>query len=732
MRLNEEFMGRVVLSPAGDVTAGEVSSWTFTFTAGKYGIDEGGSFRIAWRSVSDWEAPQFDNPKGFAYTTAVTDGDADISCSYASYIRPFGNSILFQVRNGFLKEGDVVTIVLGDRSKGGPGMRAQSFCEREHEFRFLIDPCGTGRYEELPGRPVVQIVAGRAHEIQAVIPGTVRVGEPFDCVVRSLDEFGNPTSLLEEKIRLNIPEFEGSSIPDEVSLTKDCQGSVRILGLEVYEEGHFHVEIHTEDGMFAAVSNASCAVKEPEYRLYWGDMHAQTSYTVGTGNLDDYYSFAREKAALDFTGWQGNDFEVDDIKWDSVREKTKQYNEENKFLVFLGYEWSGITPLGGDNNVFFKDDNEHFYPSSNWTANENVDPGRNASPVSELWDIFSGRDDVMLIPHIGGRYGNLDFFNPAFSSVIEIHSHHGTFEWFAMEAMKRRMKVGFIATSDDHTCRPGLSYPLSGNGKSASSAFDVASGFTGVFAKDLTKESVWEAIRSRRCYASSFDRIYMNVLVNGHRMGEEFDSREELVLCLDASGTYPLDNVKIYDWDRLVADLDLQEKDEKRIRVRWSGVMRRGRNKSASWNGDLYVRNGRLLEASEYAFDRNDQGIKQCSDKFVKWVSSTSGDYDGLYLTLDGDDSTVLDFCTERGSVSVNLKDIYEKKMSFSMGGENLTVEFERANRMIASEEEKVVKRSVSLEYKLEQLSGEHAYWVKVTQDNGNAAWSSPVFVNRG
>ena len=28
----------------------------------------------------------------------------------------------------------------------------------------------------------------------------------------------------------------------------------------------------------------------------------------------------------------------------------------------------------------------------------------------------------MLIPHIGGRYGNLSYFNPAFSSVIEIHS----------------------------------------------------------------------------------------------------------------------------------------------------------------------------------------------------------------------------------------------------------------------------------------------------------------------
>lgn len=732
MRRNEEFMGKVNLFPAGPVTAGEISTWTFRFTAGKYGIDEGGSFRIAWRSVSDWEVPQFDDPKGFAYTTAVTDGDADLVLSYAPYIRPFGNSLLVNVRNGFLKEGDNVTIVFGDKRKGGAGMRAQSFCEREHEFRFLIDPCGTGRYEELPSRPVVQIVAGEPHEIQAVIPGSVKTGEAFDCVIRSLDEFGNPTSLLESEILLKVPETDNCSIPKSVKLKKEMGGSVRVSGLVMNEEGNFHVEIESSDGRFRAVSNGSRSVKDPEYRLYWGDMHAQTSYTVGTGSLDDYYSFARKKAALDFTGWQGNDFEVDDIKWDSVREKTKEYNEENEFLVFLGYEWSGITPLGGDYNVFFKGDNEHFYPSSNWTAMEHVDPSRNASPVSELWDIFEGRDDVMLIPHIGGRYANLDYFNPAFSSVIEIHSHHGTFEWFAFEAMKRRMKVGFIASSDDHTCRPGLSYPLSGNGKSASSAFDVASGFTGVFAKELTKDSIWEAIRSRRCYASSFDRVYMDVNVNGHMMGEEFETTEDLELELHSSGTYPVDTVTVYDWDRQIAEFSLQEKDPEKIRVRWSGVMRRGRNKSASWNGSLYVRNGRLKNASEYAFDRNDQGIKQCSDKFVKWISSTSGDYDGLFLDIEGNEDTVLEFCSERGNSNVLLKDVLDHKVAVAMGGENLLLEFERANKPLTDPEELAAKRTISLRIPLpENALGEHAYWVKVTQDNGNSAWSSPVFVTR-
>lgn len=730
MRRNEEFMGTVILEPDRDVTAGEVSTWTFVFTAGKYGIDEGGSFRVAWRSVSDWEIPQFDDPKGFAYTTAVTDGDADLRLSYESYIRPFGNSLLVKVRNGYLKEGDQVRLVFGDTTRGGPGMRAQSFCEREHEFRFLIDPCGTGRFELLPAYPVVRVRPGMAHEIQALVPGTVKVSEPFSCLVRILDEFGNPTDRMAADITLRIRMADGSEPGDPIP-ARLTGASIRVEGLRLEREGAFHVEAVTADGRFHAVSNGARAEANPKFRLYWGDMHGQTGYTVGTGNLDDYYTFGRDRAGLDFTGWQGNDFEVDDSKWNSVREKTKQYNEEHRFLVFLGYEWSGITPLGGDHNVFFKGDNEHFYPSSNWTSMTNVNPALNASPVTELGEILKGRDDVMLIPHIGGRYANLDYFNPELSSVIEIHSHHGTFEWFAMEAMKRRLKVGFLAASDDHTCRPGLSYPLSGNGKSASSAFDVASGFTGVYARELTKESVWEAIRSRRCYASTFDRIYLDTRVNGHFMGEEFVCGEQPAMRVEAIGTYPIENIKVYDWDRLILDRDLLEKEteELRIRVRWSGVTRRGRNKSASWNGSICVKGGAIRDAEEYAFDRQDQGIKQRTDRMVKWTSSTSGDYDGLVLTLEGDPDTVLLFSSDQGRTEARLGDILQKKLVVPMGGENLKVEFESAGRTGLTREVKNEKSRTALEFLLPDEPGEHAYWVKVTQDNGNAAWSSPVFV---
>ena len=183
--------GSVWMEPSSPVIAGTVTTLTFHYRAGPYGMEDSGALRLAWRMVSDWELPQTDDPQGFAYTTVHTTAKSAVfQISYDRYVRPYTNSIVLRLVRGSLAEGDEVTITWGDTSQGGPGCRVQSHQEKNHEFRLLVDSTGAGIYQ-LVGEPLrIDVVAGWPHRIQAVLPGTVTPGVPFALTVRCLDEVG--------------------------------------------------------------------------------------------------------------------------------------------------------------------------------------------------------------------------------------------------------------------------------------------------------------------------------------------------------------------------------------------------------------------------------------------------------------------------------------------------------------------------------------------------------------
>lgn len=732
---NSLYLGTASISPNAPIVAGQMGTWVITYTVGKYGFDDAGTIRIAWRTVTDWGIPQFDRPKEAGYSTVWTDGEAKLTPVFDTYERPYGNSILIRLADGFLREGDTVRITLGDTSQGGPGIRAQSFVESEHEIRVLVDCMGTKVLEEVPGRIRIPVKCGPIHKIEPVVRPTVETGKPFDILIRALDEYGNACTDYDGMVALSIPELDPNEyeLPETIKFEATDRGSKRLHGVMVKKQGSFHVKATESRHGDEVLSNGALAQDKNDYTLYFGDMHAQTRLTLGVGSLDEYYSFARDIGGVDFTGWQGNDFEIDDDKWEHVRQKTKEYNDPGKFLVFLGYEWSGITPRGGDHNVFFLGDNDHFYPSSNaLDRNHRTDVKYNAPTMAELYKIIDGRKDVLTIPHVGGRHGNPDFFNPDFTSVVEIHSHHGTFEWFAKEYMKRHCKVGFIATSDDHTGRPGLSYPLGGGGNNLVS-FDVGSGYSGVYAKSLSKEDIWEAIHSRRTFASDSARIMLKVESDGHMMGEEFDSATPPALHITAVGNAPVDTIQLYNWDKLIYSRNMLKKEHNRVRISWSGVRARTRKKSSPWDGQVSITGGRILHAENYAFDRADQGIYESTDQCVYWKSSTSGDYDGVILDLDANSDAVLHFSALPTAFDIKVADISETPAVFHAAtGEDLKVEVVLANEKLSDEREYLTASGIDTVITAPEMNdGTNAYWVRILLDNGHMAWSSPLFVNR-
>src|SRR3954452_7792687 len=153
-------LGTATLDPSGPVVAGKYGTWTLTLTVGTVGIDEGGTIKIAQRFASDWQPAQFDKLTEAGYCTITTTGQAKLRPRYdrKGQDRPWMQSIVVDVYDGSLAPGDKVTLVMGDRSQGSPGIRAQTFQESAHELRVFVDPtnaCVTRPVEKSPKFPIV-------------------------------------------------------------------------------------------------------------------------------------------------------------------------------------------------------------------------------------------------------------------------------------------------------------------------------------------------------------------------------------------------------------------------------------------------------------------------------------------------------------------------------------------------------------------------------------------------
>lgn len=711
------WLGDGTITPDGLVVAGSCGTWTIRYTTGLAGIDDGGRIRIAWRSVSDWPAPQVASPEEENYARVETDAPVHLTPVYGSDgIRPWNRTLTIRVSDGALAPGDVVTIVFGDTSAGSPGMRPQTFPERRFRFRLQADPFGSGVYEHVAdlGFP---IIGGEATQLLAVGPSDAVVGEPFRLQVRSLDRWGNPDPACRGAIQFSGDVPNG--LPAAYTMTAADAGVHWFEGLTFDRAGIHTVVVRDDSGRSGESNPVRCHERPPAWRLYWGDPHGQTEETVGTGSVSDYLSYARDVAAIDMIGHQGNDFQITGEVYERIQSQLAAANEPGRFVTFHGYEWSGNTPAGGDHNVHYRDGGT-IHRSSHTLIDDRSDAGSDRYPVDALYATFAGRDDVLLVPHIGGRHANLDYHDPELEPVIEIASQWGRFEWFARDALERGLKVGFIGGSDDHSGRPGWSAATVAH-------HGVRGGLTAFLATDLTRESLWDALRSRRCYGTTGPRIILDVSVNGHSIGSEFVTEVPSLVRCHVIGTTDLETIELRRGLETVHIEDMQPLPEpgerQRLRVAWRGARNRGRGRALDWGGRLDLRGGRITGATNYAIDHPLDGITSWDAKSVEWRSHTVGDWDGVILDFDGDDDTVIDFRSPAMSFSVALRDV-------DRDGYRKTGDLLEQQIVVRRLSTRPGSREARFEWQdTDPRPGINPYWVWVTQSDGEMAWSSPVYV---
>ena len=718
--------GSASLSPGEPVVAGSLGTWRIRYRVGKYGIDDGGRIRVVRRFVSDWGTPQTERPGRADFVTVSTSGSArvTVSCDPQAHVRPWQKSMTVSVKDGHLREGDTVMLVLGDTSAGGPGSRAQTFCEPRFEFKVLVDCFGTGSFVELEPAGSVSIVGGPAAEIQLIVPTDVVLGIPFRVAVRVLDQWGNPADRYRGVLETGRSARLFYGLPSRLTLERTDQGILRLDGILAREPGIYRIEAEDRTHGLKAVSNPIFVKPhQPRRRRFWGDLHGQSEETVGTLTVDEYFSFARNKALVDFAGHQGNCFQITPQVWDRIRETVRSFDEPGRFVTFLGYEWSGLTAGGGDRNVYFRGGDGPLHRASRCLiapATQDEDP--ECYPVEELYRRLRGRDDVLLVPHVGGRWADLDSFDPGLEPLLEIYSSWGEFEWLLNDAFDRGLRVGISCGSDDHKGRPGASYPGAGT-------FGVQGGLLCVWASELTRESLWEALRERRCYGTTGARIALEFETSsGVAMGGEERTQGPPRFRVRVEGTADLERIELRRGTDCVDALPRGPGipcSSDTVRIAWSGARNRGRDRAACWDGAVEAVGIRIAEAKGYAFDSPSEGIREVGTHRVTWKSVTSGDADGILLKLDPADSGALRFKTGRIRFEIDLEKLTDIPVTFPAGGLDLKVQVQR--------EPLGLGRSVEAELKDPAApAGPTPYYVMALQKDGAKAWASPIWISPG
>ena len=455
-------LGSVKLIPDGEFEAGSYQTFEWVYTAGTFGIDDSGSIKICFRFASDQGKPQFTHPKEPNYTTIVASNNALLKYDYdpKGNIRPWDKTINIRVVQGYLTEGDTIKVIFGDTSQGSPGMRIQTFCEDTYEFHSLIDPIATRCYQPVIKQPVIKIAPGKPERFVVVTPTLKRKSEKFSIYLKGEDAWGNPSNHCEQKFYLNS-NVKVSGLPKNIKINKGDY-FIEIRGLKIENECECVIDFINDQNKSIVKTNPIIIKENVDLIHFWGDLHGQSEETIGTGSADEYFNFAKNRAFLDVTGHQGNDFQITKDFWNVLNTITKTYNKDGDFVTIPGYEWSGNTSLGGDRNVFFPDEDRVIRRSSHAMISDQSDIKTDCTTANDLFTSLEANNefDTLIYAHCGGRFADIKYAHDGrFEKSVEVHSSWGSFEWIVNDAFEEGYRVGIVGNSDGHKGRPGASYP---------------------------------------------------------------------------------------------------------------------------------------------------------------------------------------------------------------------------------------------------------------------------------
>jgi len=573
----KDYIQSVSINPK-HVQAGDSTKVTITLKVGNKGLPEGSRIKLViplmwtlpWhnkgylRKIEEFYRNSRLTPEGSGYITVHTSHNTKIEIEEIKKWR----YVTLKIVNSPCVPGEEINIIYGEQSKRGEGAKVQPIVMDKVEFSLFIDPFKKSKFKYIENSPVLSVSPNIPEKIKLTLPSLIQTSERVSMKVSIQDKFGNSIPDFKGLIRFIFSEKTISGLPREYLFTSEDRGK-KNFSLIFEREGVYRIKAEGEKKNIVGESNPAYVQKEVQKKLFWGDIHGHSKLSDGACSIDSYYTYAKEMAHFDFSaltdhGYQGPHpfFEgiltLSDSDWKLIRKKAAEYYKPGEFVTFSGYEWTGrrdrkTIEEDGDRNVYYLHDGGTLYKRNS--------PESATAP--KLWDRLKN-EDAIIIPHHPahgqpGEYGmGTDWknHNPSKEQVVEIYSMHGSSEHaksshpliaengkgYVQNAWARGYKLGVIAGSDSHT-RPDS--PVINNNYPT---LQYSPGLAAVYARELSRISIMEAIRKRHCYGTTGERIILEFTVNGYRMGDEFSlssSTEGREIKISVVGTDKISRIEI-------------------------------------------------------------------------------------------------------------------------------------------------------------------------------------------
>lgn len=334
----------------------------------------------------------------------------------------------------------------------------------------------------------------------------------------------------------------------------------------------------------ALLCPATVVAQQADPPVYFGDLHVHTRLSFDArlkgGTMTGpaaACTYARDVSGLDFVGLADHSEGFGDPTWNTVVVPTvNSYNDEldaeidgtGRFVTLIGYEWTSMKH--GHRNVFFRTEAVPpiLYDSLNTAQVED------SSTPSLLWTLLDAWKaqaptgaDYISIPHTTVKVMDWspDSVDRLRQPVVEVFSKHGNSQgdpdylaptefnpkttWEAglnrwLIGRNPGYQVGAIASSDTHDGEAAGTLPAVEQlnfGPAQKGGWSTTGGLVAVHASQLTRAAIFDALRERRCYATSGPRIRLWFSVQADQaapsfMGSEVQFQQQLTFRVRALG----------------------------------------------------------------------------------------------------------------------------------------------------------------------------------------------------